>query len=178
MNTLKLIITVTIICYFSLAFGGENMINGKKIIGLYEYIKLIPDKTEIPAKVDTGADISSIHGEDVEVFEKDGKKYVRFSFMWDKNDLEKKMKLEMPFVKYVKIKRKGGLRPEKRPVVNLEFCLDGIKYNSEFSIADRDNFSYPALLGRRFLRKYFIIDPDKDYITNASACDKYLKNEN
>ena len=178
MNTLKPIITMFIICCFSLAFSGEPIKNSKKIIGIYENIMLIPDNTVLPAKLDTGADMSSIHGENVEVFEKDGKKYVRFLFVWDKNGLEEKLKLEKPLVKYIKVKRKGDLPPDRRPVINLEFCLDGVKYKSEFSIADRDNFKYPLLLGRRFLRKHFIIDPDKDYITNVNACDKYLKDEN
>ena len=128
----------------------------------------------MPAKLDTGADTSSIHGEDISILEKNGKKYVNFLFKWDKNGLEEQLTIEKPLVRYVKVKKKGGLKSDRRPVVNLEFCLDGKKYNSEFSVADRDNFRYPLLLGREFLRKLFIIDPDSDYLTNVNTCEKYI----
>jgi hypothetical protein len=31
-------LTIAILSFFSLAFGGEKMINGKKLIGFHEYI--------------------------------------------------------------------------------------------------------------------------------------------
>ena len=146
--------------------------NSKKIVGIYENIILLPSGIKMPAKLDTGADTSSIHGEKIKIYEKDGKKYVRFLFVWDKNGIEENLKMEKQLQRYVKVKRKSGLTSDRRPVVNLEFCLDGKKYNAEFTVADRDNFNYPLLLGREFLRKYFIIDPDRDYITDVNACNQ------
>jgi hypothetical protein len=177
MNVLKFILCIIVIGCFSLGMSAEVKSN-KKIIGIYEKVLLLPEGIKMPAKLDTGADISSIHGENIGVFKKDGKKYVKFLFNWDKNGLDEQLKIEKPFVRYISVKRKGGLKSERRPVVKLEFCLDGEKYASEFSIAERDNFRYPLLLGREFLRKLFIIDPDGDFLTNIDKCDKYIKNDN
>lgn len=173
MYILRFILFIMIVCCFSLGFGDE-LKNNKKVIGVFEKILLLPEGIEMPAKLDTGADTSSIHGEKINIIERDGKKYISFVFNWNKNGLEEQLRMEKPFVRYIKVKRKGNLKSDKRPVISLEFCLDGKKYNSEFSIADRDNFRYPLLLGRDFLRRSFIIDPDSDYLTDINACEKYI----
>lgn len=141
----------------------------KKIMGIYEYVLLYPYKIRMPAKLDTGADTSSIHGENIEIFEKEGKKWVAFDFKWDYSKYNEDVKMERPLVRMVKIKNKGGGH-NRRPVVSLDFCLDGKRYLEEFTVANRDNFKYPLLLGREFLRKVALIDPDSDYLTSTNGC--------
>lgn len=175
MKILKVILCIGIMSFISNVYTKE--INDKKIVGIYENVVLLPNGIELPAKLDTGADISSIHGENIDIFERDGKKYIKFLFKWYKNGIKRQFTLEKPLIRYMHVKRKGGLKADRRPVVNIDFCIDGKKYTSEFSIADRRKFSYPLLLGREFLRKHFIIDPDKEFVINNATCKEFIKNK-
>jgi len=105
----------------------------KTVLGLIEKIK-VNDKT-ILARIDTGAEYNSISKE-----------------------LAKKLKLG-PVVKHIKIRTSNG--EERRPVIKAKLKIKKRIINSHFNIADRKKMIYPVLIGRRILRKGFIIDPSK-----------------
>lgn len=63
----------------------------KSIIGRYEKAKF-PDLKigTVVVKADTGARSSSIHARDIEEFERDGEAWVKFNFIDDEHDGEKR----------------------------------------------------------------------------------------
>jgi len=62
--------------------------NNKTIMGWLEKVVILPYKIELTAKLDSGADRSSIHARNIEIFEKDGAKWVSFTLEYkNKNNI-------------------------------------------------------------------------------------------
>lgn len=136
----------------------------RKLLGFVEQMTLEPSGLRLKARLDTGAQTSSLHSVETEEFKRDGKEWVRFHVpVAESRDGEEEgtvrvLVLERPVKRKVLIKRKGA-PPQRRYVVELPFCLDGHHYEAEFSLTDRTAFLYPALLGRRFLKDVAVVDP-------------------
>jgi hypothetical protein len=161
--------------------GGKGMGMKERIImGWVEQAVLIPWGIEIKAKLDSGAKTSSLHAEDIERFEKDGKEWVRFVIAAEVKGKEiERLQVERPLVRNVRIKQHHG-NSKRRPVVSLKFCLNGETYETQFSLVDRSQLNYPMLFGRRFLKDVALIDPSKTFLANRNqdAClAKHASNE-
>ncbi len=143
---------------------------GKVIAGWVEKISLKDQTFIIKAKLDSGAKTSSIHAENVQIFQRDGKKWVRFNLVFkDVDGTLHTIVMERPRVRRVRIKDHDS-EPDRRPTVTLEICFDGRYHETEFTLTDRGNFLYPTLLGRKFLVGVAVVDPEHTFLTKAT-CD-------
>lgn len=109
----------------------------KKIVGLTETITLIGEKKKkkLKAKVDTGADKSSI-------------------------DMKLAAELKMgPVVKTSLIKSASGSLV--RPIIRATVVFAGRDMNVLFTIANRSHMKYKILIGRNILKRGFLVDPSK-----------------
>lgn len=141
----------------------------KRIAGWIERIVMLPSKTVTLAKLDTGAKTSSIHAEDIERFERRGRRWVRYTLVLKESKTRvHRIARESPLVRRVYIKDHES-EPDARPVVDLEFCMDGRRHAAHFSLVDRSAFLYSVLLGREFLAGSFVVDPEVTFMTGA-AC--------
>lgn len=152
---------------FPLNQAGAVYDNPLIIAGWVEEIVLAPSQTRYRAKLDTGAKTSSIHALHIEEFERDGQQWVRFQLPRGQGKKSKETTLEVPLYRKTLIKR-HKLDSAKRYVVELGFCMDSQYYETQFTLADRSNFIYPVLLGRRFLENKVIVD--------SAVTHKYSKN--
>lgn len=131
----------------------------KTVAGWVEYVTLLPSAHLVKAKLDTGANTSSINAHDIENFRRDGKRWVRFTLKYeDRNDIHHQIQLERRVVRRIKVKEHEG-EHNSRPVVSLPLCFNGQPTEAQFSLVDRSRFIYPVLLGRRFLKHHAIVDP-------------------
>lgn len=112
------------------------------------------------AKLDTGAYTSSIHAEEKELFERDGKKWVRFIVTEPRKKDSPRVKLEAPLVRIARIKEPGG-ESEKREVVRLAFKIGDRKLRGDFTLNNRSNMLSPILIGRVAIRELGWIDPSR-----------------
>lgn len=143
---------------------------GKVTAGWLEtiYLSALPDN-ETRAKLDTGAETSSMNARNVVDFTRDGMPWVRFELVLKRREgKERTLVLERPRLRSVLIKERDG-KPGKRPVVTLEICFNGTLYPTEFTLADRSEFNYPVLLGRRFLAGVAVVDPQATYLTQPDC---------
>lgn len=133
-------------------------------IGWREWVS-IPDLgvTEIKAKVDTGADNSSLHAFNIERFTADGVDMVRFEI----HPRQRKRKPSIECVTEVaterKVKNPGG-RAEIRPVIRTVIVVAGEKLEALVNLTTRDEMTFRMLLGRRTVREHFLVDPGRSYI--------------
>lgn len=141
----------------------------KRIVGWVERFTLLPQGIPVKAKLDTGARTSSISAIDIERFERDGDRWVRFTLVLeDVDDVVHRERLERPLYRNVLIKDHDDAS-DRRPVVELDFCLDGRSHRAQFTLADRSGFIYPVLLGRRFLTDGFVIDPATSFEASSDC---------
>jgi len=146
--------------------------SSKEIVGWAENVYLFPGHIALKAKVDTGAEISSVNCECHSFFKRDGAPWVRFSIRTNEGE---PLTLERKIVRTVKIKRHYG-EVQERPVVKLGICLGGVYREAEVNIVDRSGLEYPMLIGRNFMGDKFLVDAKKQYI-NPPHCEELLSNE-
>lgn len=139
----------------------------KPVVGWIEDVFVHPGDILIRAKLDTGADVSSLHALDIEELSRKGERWVRFSLM---DDGGKKIAMERKVIRDITITRhKGG--EEKRVVVLLGICLGKIYKTVEVNLVDRTGLKYPMLVGRSFLAYAVLIDPSRELTTRPHCED-------
>lgn len=151
-----------VLASIALSIGGAKAKEKSEmtVIGEIESVTLVKDKFQLLARIDTGAQTSSISAQKIEKYERDGKKWVRFEVM---NVATKKMvKFERPLSRIVSIKRHGASALD-RPVVNLAVAMGPIKCVCEFSLAVRSKYEFPVLIGRNFLSGRAVVDVSRKH---------------
>jgi len=138
-----------------------------EIVGWVERVKLLDPEIHLKAKLDTGADTSSLDVEVVKKFRKNEKRWVRFRMMDRETGKEHTIVRER--IRTVSIVRHDGER-QSRPVVRMKICLAGRVLDTEVSLIDRSEFAYPLLLGRSALESFALVDPGNKYLSEPN-CD-------
>lgn len=134
-------------------------------MGWLESVFFRPWNIRMTAKLDTGANTSSLHAERLERFSRNGDRWVRFSL--GRGD-DKKVVVERPVIRMANIKQHGK-GSSQREVVKMLLCKNGREYETEFTLVDRSNFSYPVLLGRSFLKDNVLVDAGSTFIFKAES---------
>lgn len=111
---------------------------------------------DVPAKVDTGADSSSVWASNIE--EKDG--VLRYVLFDEKSSLYTGRVIQTTKFTQSRIKNSFGTI-EQRYKVTLLISINGIKVRANVTLADRKRNTYPLLIGRRTLKGRFIVDVAK-----------------
>jgi len=132
--------------------------DSKQIIGALEYVRLVPPNEVLKARMDTGAKTTSIDARNITPFERDGKQWVRFDFVSGK----KEHTIERKVLEVVQIKRHGAESLD-RYVVEMRIILGNVSQLIAVNLSDREEYKYPVLIGRNFLRDFFIVDVAKKY---------------
>ena len=109
----------------------------------------------VPAKIDTGADTSSIWASEIE--EKDGKLTFCFFDSGSKYYTGEKITMNAAQFKLTRISNSFGQK-EVRYSVKVSLVVKNRKIRATVTLANRMNKTYPILLGRRILNKKFIVD--------------------
>lgn len=107
------------------------------------------------AKIDTGARTSSIHGEVLEEFERDGEKYVRFAVDFEQQHV--RQVCEAVHVDIRGITSSNG-KTQRRYVIKTPLRIGDLEFRAEISLADRRDMKFPMLIGRSSLRRRFVVD--------------------
>lgn len=136
----------------------------KTTIGWREWVAL-PELgiTEIKAKVDTGADNSSLHAFNLTRFESEGAQMVRFEVHTRQRKRKPSIWCEAEVVAERKVKNPGG-RSELRPVIKTTLVVGGREIEGLVNLTTRDEMTFRMLLGRRTVRNHFKIDPGRSYL--------------
>jgi hypothetical protein len=116
----------------------------------------------IPVKVDTGAYTSTIHYQSVT--EQNGKLVCIIKIG------ENKVEEVFDEYKIRKVKSSNG-QSEERYAVKTSILLFGKVYKIELTLSNRTDMRYPVLIGRKFLKKKFIVD-----VSKRNTSQNYSKN--
>lgn len=110
---------------------------------------------DIDAKIDTGANRSSIHCSNIEQDKRNGVDEITFHIPLDSSHGISEFHTKDFFKK--KIRSSSG-HVEERYIIKTTVLLFGKKYVTSFSLSDRSEMVYPILLGRKLLDSRFIVD--------------------
>jgi hypothetical protein len=128
------------------------------IIGRRDRIDL-PDLgySNIRAKIDTGAYGCVIHCSHIEIIKRGGKEVLSVELLDPRYPQHRKKKWYFEdFTDKVVKNSSGGT--EHRYLIRTDTVIFGKRINTEYSLTDRSDMKYPVLLGRKFLRKRFLVD--------------------
>lgn len=149
-------------------------------LGFVEWVVMRDTGLRLKARLDTGAKTSSLHAVNVEEFERNDQEWVRFQIpLGDHEDQpggdeidheDVILDFEQPVYRTVLIKRKSA-ESQRRYVVKMKFCIAGTFHKTQFSLTDRSNFSYPVLLGRRFMRDDHILIDSANSFMAVNDCE-------
>ena len=109
----------------------------------------------VPAKIDTGARTSSLHGTVLEVFERDGEKTVGFAVDFSRQHV--RQVCEAVHVDIRGITSSNG-ETQSRYVIKTPLKIGDVEFRAEISLADRSDMRFPMLIGRSSLRRRFVVD--------------------
>ena len=117
----------------------------------------------IKAKVDTGARTSALHAVRVRREKIDGTEVVCF----DVHPLQKSaiplVACRSPLVDERYVRSSDGTR-ELRPVIETIVQLGDLTWPLELTLTNRSLMGFRLLLGRRALRKKFVVDPSRSWL--------------
>ncbi len=136
------------------------------IVGSTEYVEINGIK-DIPAKIDTGADTSSIWASSIDM-DKDGT--LSFVLFDKKSPFYTGEKLESTDY-MVKTVRSSHGDEQIRYRVKLSLTLGGATFVTTFTLANRSRNNFPVLIGRHTLNEHFLVDVSKSSV-------KYHSNPN
>ena len=154
-----------VLIFFSAYVNADNKI----IIGEKENIAINENQIHLIAKIDTGADSSSLGAKILETYKKNNELWVKFEVI---DSLGQSNVLDRKVIRHVKIKRKKSHPLDnsiKRPIINLDICLGSHYQLKEVNLSNRSNFKFPFLIGKKFLRGKFIVDVEKS-LTQTINC--------
>ncbi|QJQ97209.1 MULTISPECIES: ATP-dependent zinc protease [Halomonadaceae] len=144
----------------------ETRFDNREVLGRSEWIGLPSVGTYLKARIDSGANTSSLSASEITRFERDGENWVRFKLALSDEDVVVEQVrdewIEAPVIRRVRILQAAG--SDTRPVVSLLMTLGPIREQVEFTLNDRSHLNYPVLLGRRFMMDIAMIDVAESYL--------------
>lgn len=148
-----LLLLVTACCIRDARPGEERELD---ILGWVEQVRLLDPDIVFEAKLDSGAETSSLSAEVIKKFRRGGERWVRFRIL-DPATGESHI-IVRKRVRTVAVIQHDGER-QRRPVVRIGICIAGRTLTTEVSLIDRSEFAYQLLLGRNTLETFALIDP-------------------
>jgi hypothetical protein len=155
---------------------AEASPENRTVIGWREWLSLPALGIErIKAKVDTGARSSALHAFDIEEFiGADGRRMVRFKVHPFQRNLETTVAAEAALVDLRNVRSSQG-HETLRPVILTTLDLGGEQREIELTLVRRDAMGFRMLLGREAVRRRFVVDPARSYVTGRRKVRKRKK---
>ncbi len=137
----------------------------KKLIGSTDKIDLPEFGLEnIACKIDTGAYTSTMHCSNVYLLEKNEQTYLCFRLYDPKFGITTRKQYRFLDFKEKAVRSSNGIT-DYRYSIRTVIIVFGKKYKTEFTLSYREKMRFPILLGKKFLKKRFIVDVALDNVS-------------
>ena len=128
--------------------SGKGSAGEKLTVGEVEDVVLMPWGVRLPARIDTGAATSSLDARELTV----KNNIAEFKLPKKYGSLQ----LRLPVTEWQKI-RSADFK-ERRPVVEITFCMGPKLIRTHVTLNDRSTVRYPLIIGRNVLKDNFVVD--------------------
>ncbi|MFP4140509.1 MAG: ATP-dependent zinc protease [Planctomycetota bacterium] len=134
------------------------------IIGWREWVSLPTlGIASIKAKIDTGARTSALHAYDVRIDRSGDEPIVHFKVHPLQRSTRETVATSAVLIDRRRVRSSSG-HSTRRPVIRVPMVLAGRRIGIELTLTNRDEMGFRMLLGRRALRKRFLVDVGKSYL--------------
>ncbi len=138
----------------------------KHSIGWREYVDFPEwDIHKLRAKIDTGAQTSSLHVEDVTLLTRNR---IRFYVILRKRNLIYKKKVITERLKVGHVKSSTGTKT-KRWYVKTKLKIGPIERDIIINLVNREGMNFRMLLGRNALDDLFLVDVSRSFLLNKKT---------
>ncbi|WP_285764576.1 ATP-dependent zinc protease family protein [Biformimicrobium ophioploci] len=138
----------------------------KLIVGALECCDLPDlDLFNVQMRVDTGAATSSLHVDNIEEFEKDGKRWVNFDIHPDVHNVDTAVNKTL-LLKGKKVVKSSSADKEKRFVIKTAIRLGGQSWPIKLTLTDRSSMKNLMLLGREAMEGHILVDPGQEFLVS------------
>ena len=170
-------IAVILVCLSSGPLSGDQAETadpsgggGQDLFGWVEWVLVGERKMRLKAKLDTGAETSSLDASEIRFLRRgsSGQRFVEFQLSDD--DSGRTVTFKKRVVREARIKQHDGSF-QSRPVIIASVCLSDHLQEVEFTLIDRSEFLYPVLLGRSALAGLAVVDPDLTFSRDPDCSD-------
>lgn len=135
-----------------------------RLLGWREWVAL--PRLGVPllkVKVDTGARSCALHAFDLEEFQRDGVRWVRFTVHPRQDSVEESIRVECELLGERSVRTSAG-QVEVRPVVRTEVQVGDSQLPVDLTLTNRDAMGFRMLLGRSAIRGRFVVDPNLSFV--------------
>ncbi len=139
--------------------------NSVQPAGWIEYASVYPGGLVYSAKLDSGAQTTSVHATEIQLFKHDGTDWVAFRL---KGDDGTQRAFKMPVARVSSTRDMTG-PPIMRPVVRLTVCVGNISAAVDVNLSNRTGFNHGLLVGRNFLRGRYMIDSGNRHLLKLTC---------
>lgn len=123
--------------------------------------------SQLTVRVDTGAQTSSLHVDNIKRTSINSKPAVSFDIHPEIHDVDKIVRCEAILHDVRKVKSSNGIS-EQRYVIKTPAILGDHSWDIEITLTDRSDMTYLMLLGRQGLDEHFYVDAANAFIASHS----------
>ncbi|MBX3708710.1 MAG: ATP-dependent zinc protease [Gammaproteobacteria bacterium] len=123
--------------------------------------------SKIKAKIDTGARTSALHAFSLRPFVENNKNKIRFDIHPLQHNTDNTITCTADIVDKRLVTDSGG-HEEERYVIQTPITIAGQTWSIEITLTERENMLFRMLLGRSALRKRFIVNPARSFVTTKA----------
>ncbi|MFD2167632.1 ATP-dependent zinc protease [Thalassotalea euphylliae] len=140
--------------------------NDRIIIGRLENVDL-PELaiSQLTARVDTGAQTSSLHVDNIERISIGGKPGVAFDIHPEIHNVDKAVRCKALLHDVRKVKSSNGMS-EQRYVIKTPAVMGASEWDIEITLSDRSDMTYLMLIGRQALGERFYVDAANAFVAS------------
>ncbi len=120
-------------------------------------------ETQIKAKVDTGANTSSLHAHDLTLIESDAVTMAQFELHPHADSEAEATTVTATVVDFRTVRSSNG-EAQRRPVIRTELLLGEHRLAIDLTLTSRASMGHRMLLGRRMLEDRFVVDPGRSFL--------------
>lgn len=138
-----------------------NKIDGKLLVGAVEYVKLSPPGISFQARIDSGAELTTLRAANIVRFERDGEKWVKFELTSTDGKAVAVERQALRRVRASQIDQDGTAR---HTVVMMSMTIGAVTEQVEMALDSNADADQPVSIGRNFLHNNAIVDVSQKFI--------------